>query len=201
MAHFVPERRELTATLVVFGASRAGKTAVLHCIHDRVTPERRMTPVPFGLTPGASPLLDWLSLDLGTISGWRTRVHLYAVPGQRHADNTRRLVLADADGVLFVADSQAERLAENVAALRGLRESLQSRDEDRRDPPMVFLYTKRDLPEELLLDPSALNAELNARGVPAFACDALHGVGVLEALHAAVTLVMRQLAPARGPDA
>jgi signal recognition particle receptor subunit beta len=192
------ERRELTLTLAVYGAPKAGKTAILHCIQDRVTPERRGTINPFGTDAGVAPLLDWLPLELGRISGWQTRVNLYAIPDQRHADATRRLILGDADGVLFAADAQAGRVADNVSALRSLRENLDDHDGHARDVPLVLLYTKHDLPAELLLTRDALNAELNPQGVPDFVCSALRGEGVLEALHSVITIVMRQFSPLRG---
>ncbi len=194
------ERRDLTLTVAVYGAPRVGKTAILHCIQDRVTPERRGDVSPFGTDFGVAPMLDWLPLELGTISGWHTRVNLYAIPDQRHADATRRLILADADGVLFAADAQAGRLAENLAALRSLRDNLDDHDGHPRDVPMVLLYTKHDLPVELLLTRAALNAELNPRGAPDFLCSALRGEGVLEALHSVITIVMRQFGPVRGSE-
>ncbi|MGH7594281.1 MAG: gliding-motility protein MglA [Gemmatimonadales bacterium] len=197
MARLNAERRELTATVVVYGAPKAGKTTILHCIRDRVTPERRGGFAPFGSDAGVAPLLDWLPLDLGVIAGWRARVDLYAIPDQRHADATRRLILADGDGVLFAADAQAGRLGDNITALRSLRDNLNDYDDRPRDLPMVAMYTKSDLPAELLLGPAALNEALNPRGDPHFVCSALRGEGVLEALHTVITLVMRQLAPAR----
>lgn len=197
MARLVPERQELTATLVVFGAARSGKSSILRCVHDRVAPTRLGDRFPLGTPPSGVPLLDWLPLELGSISGWQARVNLYGVPAERHADATRRLVLADADGILFVADSQAARLPENLEALRSLEEGLLDRDGDFRDVPMVMLYNKQDLPAEMILSPDTLGDTLNFRGAPAYACDALRGVGVLEALHAGVTRMMRRLAPQR----
>lgn len=191
-------RRDLTLTLAVYGAPKVGKTSILHCIQDRVTPERRGVVNPFGTDAGVAPMLDWLPLELGTISGWHTRVNLYAIPDQRHADATRRLILSDADGVLFAADAQATRLAENVAALGSLRDNLDDPDGRPRQVPMVLLYTKHDLPAELLLARDALNQELNPRSAPDFPCSALRGEGVLEALHSVITMVMRQFAPVRG---
>lgn len=199
MARLDAEGRELTVTVVVYGAPKAGKTTILHCIQDRVTPQRRGGFAPFGSDAGVAPLLDWLPLDLGVISGWHARVDLYAIPDQRHADATRRLILADADGVLFAADAQAVRLGENITALRSLRDNLDDQDGRPRDVPMVLLYTKLDLPSELLLGQAALTQALNPNAKPEFACSALRGEGVLEALHAVITLVMRQLAPAREP--
>lgn len=193
MARIFSERRELVATMVVFGAARTGKSSILRCIHDRVAPER-VQAAALGAPPGGVPLLDWLPLDLGVVAGWRTLVHLYAVPSDRIGDATRRLVLADADGVLFAADSQAARLGENLEALRALQDQLLDRVGDARDLPMVFMYTKQDLPAELILARDALDEALNFRAMPSFRCDALRGNGVLEALHAGVTRMMRRFA-------
>ncbi|MGH7582396.1 MAG: hypothetical protein ACREL5_04115 [Gemmatimonadales bacterium] len=189
----VTTSRDLAATLVVYGAAGSGKTTVLHCIHDRVAADRRDSAVPLGSELGAAPLLDWLPLDLGVIGGRRARVNLYAIPDRRHADATRRLILGDAAGVLFAADSQASRLADNVAALERLGENLDIRAVDAGGVPLVMLYTKQDLPAELLLPRDALDRELNRTGAPSFACSALRGAGVLEALHAEIVMVMRRL--------
>ncbi|MEP6589753.1 MAG: GTPase domain-containing protein [Gemmatimonadota bacterium] len=196
MTRLNQERQELTATLVVFGAPRVGKSTILRCIHDRVTPSRLARQWPLGSPPSGIPLLDWLPLDLGRVGGWQTRVNLYGVPAERQAGATRRMVLADADGVLFVADSQAARLGENLEALRALQAQLLDRDGDVRELPLVMLYNKQDLPSEMILAPDVLGDALNFRGAPSFACDALRGVGVLEALHSVVTRMMRRLAPA-----
>jgi signal recognition particle receptor subunit beta len=197
VARIDAERRELAATVVVYGAPKSGKTTILHCIRDRVTPERRGGFSPFGSDAGVAPLLDWLPLDLGVIAGWQARVDLYAIPDQRHADATRRLILADADGVLFAADAQAARLGENITALSSLRDNLDDHDGRPRELPTVFLYTKADLPAELRLGKAAMNQALNPRANPDFLCSALRGEGVLEALHCLIVLVMRRLAPGR----
>jgi hypothetical protein len=198
MAHVHPETQEITATFAIVGPARSGKSAVLRCIFDRIAPERRGALAPSGVGPAAGPLLDWLPLDLGTLGGWRVRVHLFAIPMVADSDATRRVVLADADGVLFVADSQASRLEDNVLAVRALREQLGARADAAQDPVLIFLHNKRDLPAELLLSPAALDETINPEGVPSFECDALRGQGVLEALHASVTLVMRRLVPRSG---
>jgi len=192
MARIDSERRDLALTLVLYGAPRVGKTTILHSIQDRVTPERRGTLVPFGSDAALAPMLDWLPLELGRIGGWHTSVNLYAVPDQRHADATRRLILADADGVLFAADAQAARVAENISALRSMRDNLDDADGRSRTLPTVFAYTKCDLPAELLLTRDALNAELNPGRLPDFVCSAVQGVGVLEALHTVISMVMKQ---------
>jgi signal recognition particle receptor subunit beta len=192
MARISPGQQQLTATLLVVGARGAGKTALLRTVRERVPVSRHL-----GGNALADPLLDWLALDLGSIGGWRVHVDLFAVAGARNYDATRRLLLADADGLLLPADSQAARLEDNAAAFRSLGEQLVDREGAVRDVPRVFCWTKQDLPEELLLTPTALAEALNPHGAPAFSAAVLRGEGVLEALHALVTLVMRRLAPAR----
>ncbi len=201
MAHVHAETQEITATIAVVGPARSGKSTVLRCIFDRMSAERRGALTPSGSGPATGPLLDWLPLDLGLLSGWHVHVHLYAIPLVAHSDATRRVVLADADGVLFVADSQASRLEDNVMALRALRDQLAARPDASSDPVRVYLHNKRDLPAEMLLSAAALDEAINPESEPSFECDALRGRGVLEALHASVTLVMRRLVPRAGAEA
>jgi hypothetical protein len=136
---------------------------------------------------------DFLPLDLGTISGFSTRFQLYTVPGQVYYAATRRLVLQGADGVVFVADSQARRFDENLESLQDLQDNLLDQGVDVRSFPMVFQYNKQDLPAELVLPPQALDDALNFRAVPSFPADALHGSGVFEALRAASALILERL--------
>jgi GTPase SAR1 family protein len=195
MARLDSEHQVLTATLLIVGARGVGKTALLRTVRERVPASRHRDSPAAGAVP--DPLLDWLALDLGNIGGWRVHVDLFAVAGTRNYDATRRLLLADTDGLLVLADSQASRLEDNAAVLRTLTEQLVDREGTPRDVPRVFCWTKQDLPEELILSSEALNAALNPHGDPAFRTAVLKGEGVLEALHALVTLMMRRLAPAR----
>lgn len=190
MARFDAERRELAITVVLTGPSRAGKRSVLQSIHDRL-PERRraVESPPF---PGA---VAWLPLDLGVIGGWRVCLQMYVLSAQGSRESTRRLLLGDADGLLVVLDSQAGRLDDNLAALRRLQEWMLDRSGDLRDMPTVFLYTKQDLPPELILPVEQLDEALNFRGAVSRGAVVPDGRGVLEALHAVVTLVLRRLAP------
>lgn len=191
MAHTDVATRTLRATLVVAGPTNAGKSSLLRAIHDKI-PEARRDAV----LQGAAPLLvDWLPLDLGVVGGWRVRLDLYAVPDVPAYSDTRHVLLTDADGLLFVADSQAMRLDDNLAALRGLQEQILERRHDMRALTMVFFYAKQDLPAELILPPAALDDALNFRGVPSVAGDALRGRGVLEALQTLVSAVMRSSPP------
>jgi signal recognition particle receptor subunit beta len=189
--------RTLTLTVVVFGAARAGKSALLRAIHDRVTAEHRGSEEPLSESGSPGFPLDWVPLDLGDVAGWQTRVHLYAIPPQEQADATRRLVLAQADGVLFVADAQASRFEANAEAIAALRAQLADEAGAARVLPIVLVISKQDLPEELLLDASVVAASLAADALPTFVCDLVRGEGVFRALQAVIGAAMRQIiAPA-----
>jgi signal recognition particle receptor subunit beta len=137
---------------------------------------------------------DFLPIDLGQISGFTTRFQLYTVPGQVYYNATRRLVLQGADGVVFVADSQARQLDENIESLQNLQANLLEHGVDIRTVPFVLQYNKQDLPQELILNPAELDDALNFRAVPSFAADALHGTGVFETLKGISELVLKKLA-------
>jgi len=195
MAHVDAARRELVLTLLLVGPARAGKQSVLAAIRDRVPPARRA-----GGTSVAPGLLAWLPLDLGPIGGWEVRLRLYALPEGRAHQATRHLLLAQADGLLLVLDGQAARLEDNLTALRRLEEDRTDREGMRRDLATAILYTKQDLPPELLLPRAGLDAALNRAGAPCWGGDVPQGMGVLEALHALVTLALRRHAPPKvGP--
>ncbi len=193
MARADAEARTLALTLVVFGAARAGKSSLLRAIHERIAEEHRGEETPVGGGGDVGLPLDWVPLDLGDVAGWRTRVHLYAVPPEQHADATRRLVLAQADGILFVADAQTSRLEANQDAMAALRGQLVSDSDGRREIPIVFVVTKEDLPEELLLTREVLEAALNRDNAPVFSCNLARGEGVFRALQAVIGSAMRQV--------
>jgi signal recognition particle receptor subunit beta len=136
---------------------------------------------------------DFLPLDLGTISGFTTKFQLYTVPGQVYYNVTRKLVLQGADGVVFVADSQARQLDENLASLQNLQANLLEQRVDVRALPLVIQYNKQGLPPELVLTIEELDDALNFRGVPSFPADALTGNGVFETLRSVSELVLRKL--------
>ena len=127
-------------------------------------------------------------------SGFSTRFQLYTVPGQVYYNATRRLVLQGADGVVFVGDSQARQLDENLESLQNLQSNLLEHGVDIRTIPLVLQYNKQDLPRELILSPADLDDALNFRGVPSFSADALHGKGVFETLKGISELVLKKLA-------
>ncbi len=186
--------REITCKLVYYGPGRSGKTSNLQYIHGRVPEARRGRMVSLATESDRTLFFDFLPLELGTISGFTTRFQLYTVPGQVYYNATRRLVLQGADGVVFVADSQARRFDDNLESFQNLQENLLEQGIDVRSLPTVLQYNKQDLPAELVLTPADLEDALNFRSVPSFSADALHGSGVFETLKALSALVLKRLA-------
>ncbi len=190
--------REITCKIVYYGPGRSGKTTNLHYIYGQVPDDRRGRMVSLATQTDRTLFFDFLPLDLGSISGFTTKFQLYTVPGQVYYQSTRKLVLQGADGVVFVADSQARQLEENVESLQDLHANLADHGVDARTVPLVLQYNKQDLPPELRLTPDDLDDALNFRGVPRFSADALHGAGVFETLRSVSELVLRRLAPSAG---
>jgi mutual gliding-motility protein MglA len=186
--------REITCKIVYYGPGRSGKTTNLHYIYGRVPESRRGRMVSLATQTDRTLFFDFLPIDLGQISGFTTRFQLYTVPGQVYYNATRRLVLQGADGVVFVADSQARQLDENLESLQNLQANLLEHAIDIRTMPLALQYNKQDLPRELILQPVELDDALNFRGVPSFPADALHGNGVFETLKSITELVLRRLA-------
>ena len=137
---------------------------------------------------------DFLPLDLGSIKGFATKFQLYTVPGQVYYNATRKLVLQGADGVVFVADSQARRLEDNLESLQNLQANLLGQGVDVRSFPIVLQYNKQDLPADLILTPADLDDALNFRGYRSFAGDAVRGAGVFETLKGISEMVLKRLA-------
>jgi signal recognition particle receptor subunit beta len=170
----------------------------LHYIYGQVPDDRKGKMVSLATQTDRTLFFDFLPLDLGNISGFTTKFQLYTVPGQVYYQTTRRLVLQGADGVVFVADSQARQLAENVESFQDLHANLADQGIDARTVPLVIQYNKQDLPSELILDSSALSDALNFRNVPEFSADALHGPGVFETLRSISELVLKRLSAGAG---
>ena len=185
--------REITCKIVYYGPGRSGKTTNLHYIYGRVPDARRGRMVSLATQTDRTLFFDFLPIDLGLISGFSTRFQLYTVPGQVYYNATRRLVLQGSDGVVFVADSQARQLDENLESLQNLQSNLLELGIDVRTLPVVLQYNKQDLPRELVLQTADLDDALNFRGVPSFGADALHGKGVFETLKGISELVLKRL--------
>ena len=156
--------REITCKIVYYGPGRSGKTRNLQYVFERVPEERRGRMISLATQNDRTLFFDFLPLDLGQISGFVTRFQLYTVPGQVYYNATRRLVLQGADGVVFVADSQARQLDENLESLQNMQSNLLELGQDVRHVPLVLQYNKQDLPRELILTPSELDEALNVLG-------------------------------------
>jgi mutual gliding-motility protein MglA len=190
--------REITCKIVYYGPGRSGKTSNLQYVHAFVPEERKGPMVSLATETDRTLFFDFLPLDLGTISGFRTRMQLYTVPGQVYYNATRKLVLRGADGVVFVADSQREQYDENIESLRNLHENLLEENIDIRTFPTVLQYNKRDLPG--VLPVAELDDVLNFRGVPSFPAAAVAGDGVFDTLKAVSQLVLQNLSRRFGQE-
>ncbi|MDX1674345.1 MAG: ADP-ribosylation factor-like protein [Longimicrobiales bacterium] len=183
--------REIVCKVVYYGPARSGKTTNLQWVHRSLPEPRRTELVSLATANDRTLFFDFLPLDLGTISGFRTKFQLYTVPGQVYYDRTRTLVLQGADGVVFVADSAPDRARENLESLRNLQANLLDNDLDIRSLPLVFQYNKQDLDDAR--SPASLDEALNFRDVPAHAAVAVRGEGVVPTLRAVSELVLRSV--------
>jgi mutual gliding-motility protein MglA len=187
------QTREITCKIVYYGPGRSGKTTNLHYIYSQVPHDRKGKMVSLATQTDRTLFFDFLPLDLGTISGFTTRFQLYTVPGQVYYQATRKLVLQGADGVVFVADSQARQLQENIESFQDLHQNLSEQSVDPRSIPLVIQYNKQDLPKELILTTTELSDAINFRSVPDYSGDALHGPGVFETLRGIAEIVLKRL--------
>ena len=185
--------REITCKIVYYGPGRSGKTTNLQYIYGQVPDDRKGRMVSLATQTDRTLFFDFLPLDLGMISGFTTKFQLYTVPGQVYYNATRKLVLQGADGVVFVADSQARQLDENIESLQNLHQNILEYGVDIRTIPLVLQWNKQDLPRDLILAPAELDDALNFRALSAFPADALHGTGVFETLKAISAEVLRKL--------
>jgi hypothetical protein len=185
--------REITCKIVYYGPGRSGKTTNLQYIFGRVPDTRRGRMVSLATQGDRTLFFDFLPIDLGSISGFQTKFQLYTVPGQSYYNATRKLVLQGADGIVFVADSQARQLDENIESLQNLHQNVLEQGVDIRGLPMVLQYNKQDLPRDLVLAPAELDDALNFRSLPSVPADALRGAGVFETLKAVSAEVLRKL--------
>ena len=186
--------REINCKVVYYGPALCGKTTNLEVIHHRVAPDARGTLMSLATETDRTLFFDFLPVDVGAVRGFSVRFHLYTVPGQVQYDASRKLILKGVDGVVFVADSAADRLDANVESLQNLHDHLVTQGIDPRTLPLVLQYNKRDLPDALpvaLLD-EALKAGW-AADAPAHEAVATEGGGVFETLKTVSGLVIERL--------
>jgi signal recognition particle receptor subunit beta len=183
--------REINCKLVYYGPGLCGKTTNLQFIYNKTRPESKGKMISLATETERTLFFDFLPLSLGEIRGFKTRFHLYTVPGQVFYDASRKLILKGVDGVCFVADSQLERMEANIESLDNLRFNLEEQGYDLDKLPYVIQYNKRDLPSAVPLD--ELRATLNTNNVPDFEASAVTGEGVFDTLKALAKQVLTEL--------
>lgn len=187
--------REINCKIVYYGPGLCGKTTNLQYVYQKTAPEAKGKMISLATETERTLFFDFLPLALGEIRGFKTRFHLYTVPGQVFYDASRKLILKGVDGVVFVADSQEERMEANIESLDNLGINLKEQGYDLEKIPFVVQYNKRDLPNIVALD--ELRQELNPREVPEFEACAATGEGVFETLKAVAKLILIDLKKGR----
>ena len=183
--------REINCKIVFYGPGLCGKTTNLQYIYNKTNPDLKGKMISLATEAERTLFFDFLPLALGQIRGFKTRFHLYTVPGQVFYDASRKLILKGVDGVVFVADSQVERMEANLESLDNLRINLGEQGYELERIPYVIQYNKRDLPNAAPFD--EMRRLLNPRGIPEFEACATVGKGVFETLKAVARAVLRDL--------
>ncbi len=183
--------REINCKIVYYGPGLCGKTTNLQYVYNKTAEDSKGKMISLATETERTLFFDFLPLALGEIRGFKTRFHLYTVPGQVFYDASRKLILKGVDGVVFVADSQEERLDANIESLENLRDNLEEQGFDIEKIPFVIQYNKRDLPNVSSVE--ELSRLLNERKVPELEACAMSGEGVFETLKAIAKLVLNDL--------
>ncbi len=183
--------REINCKIVYYGPGLCGKTTNIQWVHGRTRTDAKGKLISLATETDRTLFFDFMPLELGTIRGFRTRFHLYTVPGQVFYDASRKLILKGADGVVFVADSQEVRMDANADSVENLKDNLRENGFDPMKIPYVLQFNKRDLPTVTPAD--EMLRELSFRGEPAFEAVATDGTGVFETLKGIIKLVLQEL--------
>ncbi|HZY03910.1 MAG TPA: ADP-ribosylation factor-like protein [Anaeromyxobacteraceae bacterium] len=183
--------REINCKIVYYGPGLCGKTTNLQYVYAKTNPEAKGKMISLATETERTLFFDFLPLSLGEIRGFKTRFHLYTVPGQVFYDASRKLILKGVDGVVFVADSQIERMEANLESVENLRTNLAEQGYSLDRVPYVVQYNKRDLPNIATVD--ELRRLINPRSVPEFQAVAPTGVGVFDTLKSVAKLVLTEL--------
>ena len=183
--------REINCKIVYYGAGLGGKTTNLQCIYQKTAEQQKGKMISLATETERTLFFDFLPLELGTVRGFKTRIHLYTVPGQVFYDASRKLILRGVDGIIFVADSQEERMDANYEALENLQENLKDHNYDLMKVPYILQLNKRDLPSALPVED--LKKALLKKGEPVIEAVAYKGVGVFETLKETARLVLAEL--------
>ena len=183
--------REINCKIVFYGPGLCGKTTNLQYIYDKTNPNAKGKLISLATETDRTLFFDFLPLDLGTVRGFKTRFHLYTVPGQVFYDASRKLILKGCDGVVFVADSQEPRMEANIESMKNLEANLKEQGYELKTMPYVLQFNKRDLPTALAAE--EMYRLLNFKGEPTFEAIAPKGVGVFDTLKAVAKLVLTEL--------
>jgi mutual gliding-motility protein MglA len=188
--------REINCKIVYYGPGLCGKTTNLQHVYQKTAPEAKGKMISLATETERTLFFDFLPLALGEIRGFKTRFHLYTVPGQVFYDASRKLILKGVDGVVFVADSQEERLDANIESLENLKVNLEEQGYQLEQLPFVIQYNKRDLPN--VTSVAELRELLNPDNVLEFEACAQSGEGVFETLKAVAKLILLELKKGAG---
>jgi len=183
--------REINCKIVYYGPGLCGKTTNLQYIYDSTSPQAKGKLISLATETDRTLFFDFMPLELGTVRGFKTRFHLYTVPGQVYYDASRKLILKGVDGVVFVADSQEERMDANIESLDNLVDNLKTQGYDLMQIPYVLQLNKRDLPSAIPV--AELTTELQKKGEPVFEAVAMDGTGVFDTLKAVAKQVLTEL--------
>ncbi|MCK5237234.1 MAG: GTPase domain-containing protein [Deltaproteobacteria bacterium] len=183
--------REINCKIVYYGPGLCGKTTNLNIVYKKTRPESKGKMISLATETERTLFFDFLPLSLGDIKGFKTRFHLYTVPGQIFYDASRKLILKGVDGIVFVADSQVERMDANMESLDNMKLNLEEHGYTLDKLPYVIQFNKRDLDDVVPVD--EMRTVLNPGGVPQFEASAASGEGVFETLKAVVKLVLAEL--------
>lgn len=182
--------REVCCKIVYYGPGLSGKTTNLQYVHAKVPQNSRGKLISLATEADRTLYFDFLPINIGTINGFQAKFQLYTVPGQVYYNATRKLVLRGVDGIVFVADSQPDKMDENIESLTNLEENLREYGYNVAELPMVIQYNKRDLPGVMSVE--SLNARLNPRHIPHFEASASIGNGVFDTLKLIIRLVLEK---------
>jgi len=183
--------REINCKIVYYGPGLGGKTTNIQYVYDKLNPETKGKLVTLATEMDRTLFFDFLPLELGTVKGFKTRFHLYTVPGQVYYNASRKLILRGVDGVVFVADSDECRIDANVEALYNLHENLTEHGIELSEVPFVIQWNKRDMPTALPVE--ELEHELNPEGNKSFEAVAVKGTGVFDTLKCVSKEVLHKL--------
>jgi len=183
--------REINCKIVYYGPGLCGKTTNIQYVYNKVAPETKGKLITLATEMDRTLFFDFLPLELGTVKGFKTRFHLYTVPGQVYYDASRKLILRGVDGVVFVADSQSSRFDANIESLYNLHENLEDYKLTVEDLPFVIQYNKRDMPD--IISVEDLEQEINPEGYPSLEAIATKGVGVFDTLKTVAKGILHRL--------